>query len=193
MTDTIRWPMIQAKWFTPLKRNERSIRVIVIHDMEFPERITAAEDVAAYFSNPRDDRGNPVKASAHICVDNNSIVQCVYDSDVAFAAPGANHDGIQIELAGYGKQSRDNWLDVYSVGVLSFAADAVSQYAIKYGIPIRQLTDKQLADGKSKGIIGHYQASRVFKKSDHTDPGENFPWDVFLTMCEQFKTDRRAA
>jgi N-acetyl-anhydromuramyl-L-alanine amidase AmpD len=181
------WPFIAARWYTRVGASVgRKVRLVVIHDMEFPEKLTAAEDVARYFNTTN------TKASAHICVDANSIVQCVYDSDVAYAAPGANHDGIQIELAGYGSQTREQWLDTYSVAVLTYAADATSQYCTKYSIPAVHLTNAQLKAGK-KGIIGHYQASEVYKKSDHTDPGKNFPWDVFITMVEQFLKDRRAA
>lgn len=129
---------------------------------------------------------------SHNCVDNNSIVQCVYDKDVAYAAPGANRDGIQIELAGFGSQTRTQWLDVYSVAVLSLASDAAAQYCIKYRIPAVHLTNAQLKAGK-KGIIGHYQASEVYKKSDHTDPGSEFPWDTYIAMVQQFIYDRRAA
>lgn len=184
------WPFVQARWYTRVGASQgRKIRLVVIHDMEFYERGDTAEVIAHDFNT----RPETQKASAHICVDNNSIVQCVYDSDVAWAAPGANHDGIQIELAGFKAQTRTQWLDEYSVAVLAYAADAGSQYAIKYGIPVRRLTDAQLKDGKSKGFVGHDQVSRVFKKSDHTDPGENFPWDIYLSMVDQFVKDRRAA
>ena len=39
---------------------------------------------------------------------------------------------------------------------------------------MRQLTDAELEAGK-KGIIGHVQASRLYKKSTHTDLGHGFP------------------
>lgn len=184
MTDTQRWPMVQARWFTPVDPSKpRKPRVIVIHDMEFAERGSAAEDVAHYFAT------TATKASAHICVDNNSIVQCVRDRDVAYAAPGCNSDGIQIELAGYGKQTEAQWLDFYGIGLLALASDAVAQYAIKYDIPLVHLTNAQLKAGK-KGIIGHYQASAVYKKSDHTDPGEGFPWSYLLESARLFYNER---
>lgn len=184
MSETDYWPFIPARWFTKVGPSKpRKVRVIVIHDMEFPERITAAEDVARYFNTTN------TKASAHICVDNNSIVQCVYDSDVAYAAPGCNSDGIQIELAGYGNQSRAQWLDAYGISLLALASDAVAQYCIKFMIPVKHLTDAELKAGK-KGIIGHYQASKVYKKSDHTDPGKDFPWDYFIESVALFYEER---
>ncbi|HYH78832.1 MAG TPA: N-acetylmuramoyl-L-alanine amidase, partial [Longimicrobium sp.] len=122
--------------------------------------------------------------SAHICVDSDSIVQCVLDNNVAFAAPGANNDGIQIELTGFAKQTREQWLDPYGVLLLDRGANATAQYCLKYGIPVRQLTNQQLADKSQKGIVSHAQVSAVFKKSDHTDPGPNFPWDFFLKRVQ---------
>jgi N-acetyl-anhydromuramyl-L-alanine amidase AmpD len=176
--ETENWPRVPAKWFIE-PTVPRRVRVVVIHDMEFPERSTAAEDVARYFQNPRDAQGRPVQASAHICVDNNSIVQCVRDSHVAFAAPGCNQDGIQIELAGYAKQTRAEWLDAYGTALLDRAADATAQYCLKYELPVCHLTNTQLKNG-GRGIIGHYQASAVYKKSDHGDPGPEFPWEHFM-------------
>lgn len=178
--ETANWPRVPAKWFTPYPAGQRRpVRLVVMHDMEYPEKLTAAEDVARYFADPRNARGEPVKASAQICVDADSIVQCVRDNDIAYAAPGCNGDGIQIELAGYVKQTREQWLDEYSAKLLDRAADAVAQYCLKYALPVKHLTDAELLAG-AKGIIGHDQASRVYKKSDHGDPGPGFPWDVFV-------------
>jgi N-acetyl-anhydromuramyl-L-alanine amidase AmpD len=186
MIDTDTWPRIQARDFKPWTQGRRPVRLIVMHDMEYPERITAAEDVARYFQHP--DK----PSSAHICVDSDSIVQCVKDNDIAYAAPGANADGIQIELAGYGKQSRGEWLDPYGILLLNLAANAVAQYCLKYDIPVRRLTNAQLADKSQRGIIGHVQASQVFKQSDHTDPGPNFPWDFLLERATVFHKQRKA-
>lgn len=187
--ETDPWPLVRARWFTDV-REKRKVRLIVIHDMEAPEKGSTAENIARYFQDPRDARGRPVKASAHLCIDNDSIVQCVLDNDVAFAAPGANHDGIQLELAGFARQKRHEWLDPYGILMLDRAADAAAQYCLKYNIPVRQLTNDELRDGVSKGIVGHRQVSQVFKKSDHMDPGPNFPWDHFLARTQKFFAER---
>ncbi len=184
MTDTQHWPFIPAKHFTKVPASQpRTVRLIVIHSAEFPERENAAEGIARYFQNP--DK----PSSAHLCIDNNSIIQCVYDRDVAYAAPGCNSDGIQIELAGYGKQSESEWRDFYGIALLALASDAVAQYAIKFDIPLVHLTNAQLKAGK-RGIIGHAQASAVYKRSDHTDPGEGFPWSYFLASAQLFYEER---
>lgn len=176
------WPLIQAKYHGPKRTNP--VRLGVIHDMEFPERPTAAEDVARYFQNPDEP------ASAHVCIDCDSVIQCVPDSFVAFAAPGTNHDGIQLELAGYGKQTAAEWRDKYSIALLAIAADVAAQYSLKYDIPAIHLSNEELAAGK-KGWIGHYQASAVYHKSDHTDPGPNFPWPRFMLMMQAMIAERK--
>jgi N-acetyl-anhydromuramyl-L-alanine amidase AmpD len=183
--DTDNWPYIPAKHFTSLKgKPPREVRLLVLHDMEYTEKLTAAEDVARYFAI------TDTKASAHICVDADSIVQCVKDRDVAWAAPGANNDGIQIELAGYARQTAKEWADPYSVMVLERAAKAVAQYCRKYNIPVRRLSNGELQAGE-RGIVSHSQVSEVYHKSDHTDPGPGFPWLWFLSRTSAYREQIR--
>jgi N-acetyl-anhydromuramyl-L-alanine amidase AmpD len=180
--ETDRFPVVKAKFFKHVTEPRR-MRVIVIHSMEAPEKGETAENVARFFQMTE----NP--ASAHLCIDNNSIVQCVMDNDVAFAAPGVNSDGIQLELAGFARQTRADWLDPYSVLVLENAANAAAQYCLKYDVPIKHLTDAQLEAGE-KGLIGHVQATRVYRKSTHTDPGDGFPWDHFIERVKHYHAER---
>jgi N-acetyl-anhydromuramyl-L-alanine amidase AmpD len=176
--ETESWPYVPASQYRKWTAGgRRPVRLVVIHDMEFPETARAAEVIAHDFATRT--AKNP--GSAHINVDNDSIVQCVKDNDIAFAAPGANRDGIQIELAGFGSQTREQWLDNYSEALLQRGADAAAQYCLKYGIPPIHITNQQLAAG-AKGIIGHYQATAVYHESTHTDPGNAFPWDYFISL-----------
>lgn len=187
--ETDNFPFVKAKFFTKVT-GKRNVRLIVIHSMEFPEKDDTAESCAREFQDPRDDHGNPRPASAHLCVDNNSIVQTVLDNNVPAAAPGANHDGIHLELAGMAKQTEADWLDAYGVLLLNNAANAAGQYCLKYDIPVKRLTDKELSNPENKGFVSHAQVSRVFKRSSHTDPGEGFPWQFFLKRVEQQRAER---
>lgn len=182
--DTDTWPFVKAKWFKDIVNQRREVRVIVIHTMQAPEKDKTAENVAKFFE------GGSKKVSAHLCIDNNSIVQCVFDNDVAWAAPGANHNGIQLELAGYADQSSADWDDVYSKALLENAANAAAQYCLKYDLPRKHLSNAELKAGH-EGIIGHVQATEVFKLGNHTDPGKHFPWDDFIDRVEHYYKKRR--
>lgn len=183
--ETDKWPYVPARIQKKIE-GKRNVRGICIHDMEAPEKEKTAENVAKYFQSPQ------AGGSAHICIDSDSIVQCVLDNNVAAAAPGANHDVIHIELAGYAKQTREEWLDAYSVAMLTLAADVTAQYCLKYDIPPVHLFNDELRTGKS-GIVGHYQVTEVYKKSTHTDPGKNFPWDFFIERVAGRVAARSAA
>lgn len=164
--------------FTPahyIESRDTPCRVMVIHTMEAPEGPQTAENVARYFASGQ------VVASAHMCVDQDSVVYCLPSSAVAFAAPGCNHDGYQVEHAGYARQSPEEWGDAASVAMLQLSAQATREIADSLGIPLRHLTDEELASGES-GFVGHDQVSRVYKRSDHTDPGPSFPWSYYMGL-----------
>lgn len=159
---------VQARNYT--KGRIKPLRVVVWHDMEAPEKTTTAEGVANYFAG-----ANAPQASAHVCADSDSVVECVKPGDTAWHAPGANADGYGIELAGYARQSTAEWEDDFSKATIHHAAHWVAPIMHAHGIPARFLTDAELAGGEVKGMTTHAQVTRVFRKSDHTDPGPNFP------------------
>lgn len=152
-------------------RQGKTPRLIVIHTMEAPEGPQTAENIANYFKR--------VDASSHWCHDNNSRVRVVNDEDTAWTAPGANNDGLQIELAGYAKQTAADWADAYSLDMLEGAAQSAAEWVVKYGIPIRRLSVAEVKAGH-KGFCGHDEVSKAYKRSTHWDPGPAFPWDYFL-------------
>lgn len=161
---------------------EKPLRLIVIHTMEAPESPKTAENIAAYFAS-----GNVV-ASAHACVDQDSVVVCLPPSDTAFAAPGANADGYQIEHAGYAGQDAAGWADAASQSMLKLSAAHARVIALAAGIPLKHLSDAELAAGAA-GFVGHDQVSRVYKRSDHWDPGTDFPWDQYMGLVNNGEED----
>lgn len=163
---------IQARNYTPT--NGRTIDLIVVHDMESPETATTAESVAAWFAGL-----SAPQASAHYCVDSNSVVQCVLDKDVAWHAPGANHNGIGIEHAGYARQTRGEWLDPYGRDMLALSIDLAAGICDRYSLPVERRGPSDLVKGL-RGITGHADVSLAFHRSDHSDPGSGFPWDYYL-------------
>lgn len=183
--ETELWPYIEAK-HKGVKRTVRP-RLVVIHTPIWKEVISGAEGLGQYFATMEDGR----KASAHLGVDCDTIVQYVKDSIVAYAAPGANHDGLHIEIVGTHLQTTRQWRDSFSISALALAADATAQYCLKFNLPVLRLTDDQLARGLP-GIVGHDQVSRVYKRSTHSDPGPNFPWDRFMRYTQGAHEDRKS-
>lgn len=178
---------IQAANYTPT--NGRVIELVVLHTMEAPEKGDTAESVARYFQNRN------VQASAHYCIDDNSIVQCVNDRDVAWAAPGANHNGLHVEHAGYAKQSAADWADPFSVAMLRRSAGLVADKLRANGLPnaFRTAADLLAGDGRARGWTTHYEVSQAYRKSDHYDPGKGFPWRYFTNYIDEVLDPRRAA
>lgn len=158
----------------------RNVRVVVIHTVEAPERGTIAEDIAKNWFAKRE-----AQSSSHYIVDNDSIVRCVDEANTAWAAPGANADGIQIEHAGYAAQTPEQWADDYSRAMLDLSARLVADICKRHSIPIRKLTRQQLAAGEA-GIISHADASAVYRLSDHIDPGSSFPWDAYIAKVRGY-------
>lgn len=169
--------MIQARNYTPTVG--RQIDLVVLHDMEAPEKPTTAEAVAAWFAG--DDAP---RASAHWCHDADSSLRCVLDRDVAWHAPGANHNSIGHEMAGYARQTRAEWLDTYSARMLARVAAQVHLDCARYGIPQRFVGPGGLRRGE-RGITIHRYVSEAFNRSTHWDTGYHFPEDHFLDLLAQ--------
>lgn len=180
-------PYREAKNWTrvavPIKK-----RVIVIHAMEYPEKPDSAEWCARFFAGLE---GPAPKASAHACVDSDSIVQCVPWEQVAWHAPGANQWGIGIEHAGMSRQSIAEWQDSYSAAMLDLSAWLCAELCALFAIPIDFLDSDELAAAgeAARGITTHAQVSKAFKKSDHTDPGPSFPMGDYLRLVSKYALD----
>ena len=167
-------PFIQARNYT--RGRSGTIDLLVVHTMESPEKPDTAESVARWFAGP-----TAPQASAHYCIDSNSIVQCVKDEDVGWHAPGANHNGLGFEHAGCAAQTHAEWSDDYSTKCLELSAELVAQKCSQYSIPVVWLRASDLLAGR-RGITGHVQVSEAFKRSTHTDPGPNFPVERYVGL-----------
>ncbi len=167
------YPFVESPNITP--GNGRTIDVVVVHTMEIAERLDTAETVARWFSRPESG------VSAHYCVDADSVVQCVREEDIAWHARGGNERSIGIELAGRAGQGADGWGDAYSRALLERAAALAADVCERYEIPVRWVRAAGLRQGR-RGLTGHVEVSRAFRKSDHWDPGPDFPVERFLSL-----------
>lgn len=183
-------PFKQARWYTPVSSPARHIQLIVLHSMEAPEKGTTAESVADYFTWLPPTR----KASAHYCVDSNSIVQCVQCKDVAFGAPNANRNGIHIEMAGYARQKREEWLDEFGKLMLANVAALCAEVLMpKFKIqPVFIFAPglKSLSKNpQTTGFTTHAEVSKAFNPGGHWDPGPGFPFDYLLNLIKEHGND----
>lgn len=167
---------IQARNYTDLHGASRTVKWLVTHDMEHPEVPGAAHSVCQWFAG-----STAPQASAHYNIDDAEIWQSVRDNDVAWHAPGANRYGLGFELTGYARQSPGDWSDRYSEAMLHRAAALFAQKARERSIPIRFCDAAALVRGEP-GITTHWEVSKAFHATSHTDPGVNFPMAHFLDL-----------
>lgn len=158
--------------------------------MEAPEGPLTAENCARFFAGPN------ATGSTQVVCDENSSVRCVLDREKCAGAKGAPYRGktvndwaLQVEHAGYARQSRAEWLDASSTRTMEQGARVFAAWSDLYVIPPYRLTDDELRAGMH-GLVGHGDVSRALRVlHGHTDPGTGFPWDVYLEMVRTFKED----
>lgn len=154
----------------------RTIDLVVIHTMEAAENPNTAENVASWFAGP-----HAPMASAHYNIDADSICQSVRENDVAFHVPGANHNGIGLEHAGYARQDPTDWSDEYSSAMLHLSAKLTADICKRHNIPVEFVDVDGLKAGR-RGITFHVTVSDAFKRSNHRDPGQHFPLEHYLSL-----------
>lgn len=155
-------------------RSPKSIKWIVVHDTEGG----SAKSVALMFS------GQNAKASTHLCVDEVACYRMLDDKDIPWGAPGANTAGYHIEHVGFASWTRAQWLAHDTT--LRRGAYKSAIRCVSYGIPARWVGPLSLRLGR-KGLTTHADVSKwKGTPGGHTDPGANFPKDVYLNYVKQY-------
>ena len=166
---------IPAKYQWP-RRAGYSPSLLVLHSMEAPEKGDTAESCARYFQTIKKP------ASAHLCIDNNSVVQSVPFNRKAAGAAGnnANDKGIHFEHAGYARQTPADWDDPYSKQMLALSCLAAADVCKTYNIPAVRLSQADIRNGRA-GICQHLDITYAYSVvGGHTDPGPGFPMNTYV-------------
>lgn len=154
------------------------IRQVCIHSTEGD----TAEGAASWFANPNSE------GSANMVCDDKESFRTLPDGVVPWAAPGLNTSGYHIELAGYAHWTRKEWLA--HIDTLNRAAYKAALRCKKYSIPARWVGPVRLRLGW-KGLTTHRDVSYAWPllarpAGFHTDPGPNFPKDIFLQLVKHY-------
>ena len=149
---------------------------VVLHTSEGGELTNSAEALSAFMRTP----ATKSNVASYNCVfDTNQVLLAVPYDVVPYAAGGGNAQGIHGCFPGRANQTRAQWLDETSFAMIEQAALWILDVCDRYDIPPRRITWQQVKNGEM-GICDHYDITRAFKKSTHTDVGVDFPWDVLF-------------
>jgi hypothetical protein len=154
-------------------RDPKSIKWVVVHDTEGG----SAKSVALMFS--RDD----AQASTHLVVDELECYRMLDNKDIPWGATGANTKGFHIEHVGFARWTRGMWLD-HDV-TLRRGAYKAALHMVAWDIPARWVGFIGLRLGR-KGLTTHADVSKAWPGSGHTDPGPEFPKDVYLQYVKEY-------
>ncbi len=153
------------------------IRWIVLHSTETEPG--TAKAVARYFHSAG------AEGSAHLVVDDGSCFGCLPDTAVPWAAPPLNETGFHIEQVGKAAWSLVEWMA--HEDTIERAAYKASLRCDAHGIPQRMVTALELRGGVTGGVTTHAAISAAFHKSDHYDPGQHYPRDVFMRWLAHYR------
>lgn len=152
------------------------INLVVIHTAE--SDLASGWSVVSWFGKPE------ARVSAHYVVSPDTIYQCVPDEYVAWAAPGANRNGIQVEFLGRASWTASAWQahGWPASDMLVRGARLLAGLCKRYDIPVVLLDADALKGSGAQGITTHAAVSAAFKRSTHWDPGPGFPIADLLEM-----------
>lgn len=152
-------------------------RVIVLHTAEAACGVGKAEAVARYLARPE------TRASAHYVLDPATTVAQVAEADTAWAAPGANADGIQVEQCGYASWTAAEWADWPAQTMIrTQLVPLLRDVSARWQIPLYALTAADLLAGRS-GVCDHKTINDAYHQSDHWDCGTSFPLAQVLSLA----------
>ena len=151
-------------------RNANALIGVCIHTTE-NDPSTPAENVAQYQLDSE-------SGSYHTLADRQGILR-ENTADLITWSTGNQGNTLLMHLSFVARaaMTRSQWLA--EDAMLRHGAWEVAQWCKKFGWPVKQVSVSGLP-----GITTH-DSTRAWGSTDHTDPGKNFPWDVFLRYVNE--------
>lgn len=157
------------------------IKYIVIHATQSPNDIKPtdndARSIARYFTTHNSG------GSAHLVIDDWHCYKTLIDSIIPWGAPPLNSNGFHIEQCGYSEWSRKRWM--IHLNTIRRTAYKSALRCKWYKIPAVFLSVEDLKSGKH-GITSHANISAAFHKTNHTDPGINYPYSTYMWLVNYY-------
>jgi hypothetical protein len=150
-------------------------RQIVIHSTECP--MTAG--IAKSLAGPNWFGGPAAGTSPHGMFDPSAGVEEVHTDTIAWHCGNGNSTSVGYEHAGYAAFTRAEWTTDAGIAMLKASAKATAKVAKALGIPARWLSVAQVADNEP-GFCTHNDMRLARGGTTHTDPGPNFPYDLYM-------------
>lgn len=154
---------------------------LVIHATDGGCYRGAAKATAEFFTRVINEDS---PGSAHIVVDEDECYRCLHDNVIPWAVPPFNASGLHMEFCGKANWSRTQWLR--HKPMLDRGAKGFAGWSLYYNIPPVWLTVDR-CKRRLPGITSHANVSRAFGLSDHTDPGDGFPFDYLLGRIAEWR------
>lgn len=146
-----------------------------------------ARNVGLFFANPKTGA-----STTGVFGDTDSCGCVSYGVTAWHSGAGSPWNGAieGYEHVGYASWPRDEWLR--HGAMLDRSARHFAKRCRELGIPPRKISPQQLATAvrtrnpADGGICSHYDITlAVPVPGGHTDPGPNFPWDVYIGLVQQ--------
>jgi N-acetyl-anhydromuramyl-L-alanine amidase AmpD len=152
-------------------RGTQKVRLVVVHTAEGASTVEA---LGAWFQK------SSTQASSHAGIDDNRVETYVPYTRSAWTLRSGNAISDNVELCGWARWSREEWLSHDKM--IRLTAAWIRGRCIARNIPIRKLTPAQVAGGQA-GVIGHVDWTVGMRDGSHTDPGPKFPWDIVIDLA----------
>jgi hypothetical protein len=123
--------------------------------------------------------------SPHSMTDPGETVDLLNLGTVGWHCGNGNQVGIGLEVTGYAAWSFAQWTSGDAFAAVRLDAKRAAEVAAAKGIPLRWLSLSQIRNGE-RGFCTHADISATLGGTNHTDPGQGFPYKIFMQMVQQW-------